>query len=224
MTDRVEQTSNPAPFSRGVIAYVDILREEIRALRQRRAFLAAAAKAASPPDAPETLDPTSPAPTPEQVLPEATDEVVGPLPGDDAPLPRTGLLNVVGLSLSGGGVRSASFCLGVLQALDCTSALKRVDYLSTVSGGGYIGSTLSAAMSRDKGEFPFSAKLDQDEIGGSQTHSELLKLPDAEWKEGPAQIRSHLLAWPGCERHSRSAMAIASRLYYGPLLPDARSF
>ena len=224
MTDPVEQTSNPAPFSRGVIAYVDILREEIEALRQRRAFLAAAAKAASPPDAPETLDPTSPAPTREQALPEATDEVVGPLPGDDAPLPRTGLLNAVGLSLSGGGVRSASFCLGVLQALDCTSALKRVDYLSTVSGGGYIGSTLSAAMSRDRGEFPFSAKLDQEESAGSQTHSKLLELFDAEWKKRLARIRSHLLSWSGCERHSCLTLAIAFRLYNGSLLSDARSF
>jgi Patatin-like phospholipase len=71
--------------------------------------------------------------------------------------------NVVGLALSGGGVRSASFCLGALQALDKADVLKSIDYLSTVSGGGYIGTSLSAAMTHSKGEFPFESSLTQDE-------------------------------------------------------------
>lgn len=50
---------------------------------------------------------------------------------------------VLGLALSGGGIRSASFGLGVLQALLEHGILQSVDYLSTVSGGGYIGSALS---------------------------------------------------------------------------------
>ena len=54
----------------------------------------------------------------------------------------------VGLALSGGGVRSATFNLGILQALDHYGFLKRVDYLSTVSGGGYIGSSLSWFLHR----------------------------------------------------------------------------
>jgi hypothetical protein len=49
----------------------------------------------------------------------------------------------VGLSLSGGGIRSASFALGVLQVLLNEDLLKRIDYLSTVSGGGYLGSAIS---------------------------------------------------------------------------------
>ena len=49
-----------------------------------------------------------------------------------------------GLCLSGGGIRSASFCLGILQALAKRGLLSQFDYLSTVSGGGYIGSWLSA--------------------------------------------------------------------------------
>ncbi len=78
----------------------------------------------------------------------------------------------VGLALSGGGIRSATFSLGVLQVLarmkfwnhpdkeeqdedenvaKGTSMLDRVDYLSTVSGGGYIGSWLAAAYLRCKG-------------------------------------------------------------------------
>ncbi|MET0935621.1 MAG: patatin-like phospholipase family protein [Luteibacter sp.] len=46
----------------------------------------------------------------------------------------------IGLALSGGGIRSATFCLGVLRALARNRVLHRFDYLSTVSGGGYIGS------------------------------------------------------------------------------------
>lgn len=50
---------------------------------------------------------------------------------------------LVGLALSGGGIRSATYCLGVLQAMAYKRALPNVDYLSTVSGGGYIGASLS---------------------------------------------------------------------------------
>ncbi|BFM13488.1 hypothetical protein R50072_36410 [Simiduia litorea] len=45
----------------------------------------------------------------------------------------------IGLAFSGGGIRSACFHLGFLQALIERKKLQRVDYLSTVSGGGYIG-------------------------------------------------------------------------------------
>ena len=53
-----------------------------------------------------------------------------------------------GISFSGGGVRSATFCLGVMQALTSSpkKIMKRFDYLSTVSGGGYIGSCLSSLL------------------------------------------------------------------------------
>ncbi len=44
-----------------------------------------------------------------------------------------------GVAFSGGGIRSASFNLGVLQALAARQVLEEVSYLSTVSGGGYIG-------------------------------------------------------------------------------------
>ncbi|MEA3040695.1 MAG: hypothetical protein QOC65_184 [Sphingomonadales bacterium] len=50
---------------------------------------------------------------------------------DDAP--------VVGLALSGGGIRSATFSLGLLRALSAKRLIHKVDYLSTVSGGGYSG-------------------------------------------------------------------------------------
>jgi Patatin-like phospholipase len=73
------------------------------------------------------------------------------------------------LSLSGGGIRSATFSLGVMQALaraplsDKSSAdtnestwLKRFDYLSTVSGGGYIGSFFVSLFVPGRGTAPAS--------------------------------------------------------------------
>lgn len=44
-----------------------------------------------------------------------------------------------GLALSGGGIRSATFNFGLLRGLAKNRVLRRFDYLSTVSGGGYIG-------------------------------------------------------------------------------------
>ena len=58
---------------------------------------------------------------------------------------------LTGLAFSGGGIRSATFNLGVLQALARLRLLKKFDYLSTVSGGGYIGSWLSAWVARAEG-------------------------------------------------------------------------
>ncbi|HEY7687262.1 MAG TPA: patatin-like phospholipase family protein, partial [Dongiaceae bacterium] len=54
------------------------------------------------------------------------------------------------LCLSGGGIRSATFGLGLLQGLARKNLLARFDYLSTVSGGGYIGAWLSAWAHRGK--------------------------------------------------------------------------
>src|SRR6201993_315552 len=50
--------------------------------------------------------------------------------------------------ISGGGIRSATFGLGILQGLARCGLLDRFHYLSTVSGGGYIGSWLSAWIHR----------------------------------------------------------------------------
>jgi Patatin-like phospholipase len=52
--------------------------------------------------------------------------------------------HTVGLALSGGGIRSATFSLGVLQSLARRRLLPRIDYLSTVSGGGYTGCFLGS--------------------------------------------------------------------------------
>ena len=54
--------------------------------------------------------------------------------------------DLVGLALSGGGIRSASFNLGMVQALHRSGVLRHTDYLSTVSGGGYIGAHLASLV------------------------------------------------------------------------------
>jgi hypothetical protein len=55
------------------------------------------------------------------------------------------------LCISGGGIRSATFALGALQGMAELGILENFDYLSTVSGGGYIGSWLTAWKERWKG-------------------------------------------------------------------------
>jgi hypothetical protein len=66
---------------------------------------------------------------------------------------RTGLhFFFTGVALSGGGIRSAASNLGALQALDAYSGIDGIDYLSTVSGGGYIGCCLTAALAATKHE------------------------------------------------------------------------
>jgi hypothetical protein len=56
------------------------------------------------------------------------------------------------LCLSGGGIRSAAFGLGLVQGLARKGLLSSFDYLSTVSGGGYTGGWLSA-WAKNSGSF-----------------------------------------------------------------------
>ena len=66
------------------------------------------------------------------------------------------LPDLTGLALSGGGIRSATFCLGLLQSLARHDKLKNFDYLSVVSGGSWIGSSVAWFWSQhnreEKGE------------------------------------------------------------------------
>lgn len=54
----------------------------------------------------------------------------------------------IGLALSGGGIRSATLSLGLVQVLARRDLLPHVDYLSTVSGGGYLGSFVGSLFAR----------------------------------------------------------------------------
>lgn len=78
--------------------------------------------------------------------------------GDDRALPGgagrpSTAHDLIGLAFSGGGIRSASFSMGVVQHLISKGVFQKVDYLSTVSGGGFTGSCLSALMhGEERGE------------------------------------------------------------------------
>ena len=70
-----------------------------------------------------------------------------PAPGAEKDWPKRCLeKNLFGVTISGGGIRSATFALGVLQGLAGKNLLQQADYLSTVSGGGYIGSWLQGIL------------------------------------------------------------------------------
>lgn len=91
-------------------------------------------------------------------------------PEADADGPRIddfppGTEDLVGLALSGGGIRAATFALGALEALRDRDVLKAFDYLSTVSGGGFTGGWWSAWLSRppnvtDGDPFPPAEQLE----------------------------------------------------------------
>ncbi len=57
--------------------------------------------------------------------------------------------HLAGITFSGGGIRSATFAVGILQGLASLGLLRRFDYMSTVSGGGYAGAWLAAWIKRD---------------------------------------------------------------------------
>ena len=57
--------------------------------------------------------------------------------------------HLVGMSFSGGGIRAGTFAIGFLQGLSRLELLRRIDYLSTVSGGGYAGAWLAAWLKRE---------------------------------------------------------------------------
>ena len=81
--------------------------------------------------------------------------------------------NLVGLAFSGGGIRSATFGLGILEGLKRFGLLQKIHYLSTVSGGGYIGAWLSANCRRAAGR-----------------NSDWLE-SDADWSESIAHLRRY---------------------------------
>jgi hypothetical protein len=88
-------------------------------------------------------DPAYPA-----ALQQSEEELIKKRPGRE-PLDRAEL---VGVGLSGGGIRSATFCLGVFQAFGKLGLLKKIDYTSSVSGGGYFTSFYGRLFTRENGK------------------------------------------------------------------------
>jgi hypothetical protein len=100
-----------------------------------------------------TPSPAKPEPASTTVFAEERAILLPDAAAADAPL--------AALCLSGGGIRSATFALGVLQALARFDLLQEFHYLSTVSGGGYIGSWLTAWRIRARDDAKVFAALDR---------------------------------------------------------------
>jgi hypothetical protein len=137
------QTDTPPPDSRELelTLLIEALRRQLeRALEARKRY--PPPPSARPSEGPPVGEPPVAGPPAEEPPPPASG---GPF---RHPLRRAQGADLVGLALSGGGIRSATFNLGVLQGLADLDLLRRVDYLSSVSGGGYIGSWLAAWCKR----------------------------------------------------------------------------
>jgi hypothetical protein len=112
-------------------------------------------------------------------------------PGKPSPPPST----MFGVGLSGGGIRSATFCLGAMQALDAFKGIARIDYLSTVSGGGYLGAGMVAAMVKNGGHFPYSVQgekaVDRSQSGVAAPTPGQAAVSDMGDSEAVGHIRDH---------------------------------
>jgi len=82
--------------------------------------------------------------------------------------------HVVGLSFSGGGIRSGTFAVGFIQGLAQVGLLRRIDYLSTVSGGGYAGSWLAAWLKRDGDPLNVERQLNPNRVEQAKAERALL--------------------------------------------------
>lgn len=83
-----------------------------------------------------------------------------------------------GIALSGGGIRSATFCLGALQRLAKAKLLQHFDYMSSVSGGGYMAASMQWIVAHDPkcdtGEsFPYGVSLSERTSPGAARLDEL---------------------------------------------------
>ncbi|HVE42676.1 MAG TPA: hypothetical protein VNM14_22540 [Planctomycetota bacterium] len=83
--------------------------------------------------------------------------------------------NLTGVGLSGGGIRSAAFNTGIIQALAKRRIFPKIDVISSVSGGGYVGSMVSARAATappDKAYFPQNPRAEEiDPLLLEQLHS-----------------------------------------------------
>ncbi len=88
--------------------------------------------------------------------------------------------NKFGIALSGGGIRSATINLGFLKTLNEFNLLKRADYISTVSGGGYTGAYVQATLKNENGDY--SKLFDEDHISHLRNNGEYM-IPGKGWKK-----------------------------------------
>jgi hypothetical protein len=140
--------THPTPLR--VVMFDEALHEELRAIDLRREKVYREYREDDKPSASVDADPQAP------------DLVARPQDFEEACASELAVENgireernralgqhTVGLAFSGGGIRSATFAVGILQGLSRLRLLGRIDYLSTVSGGGYAGGWLAAWLKRE---------------------------------------------------------------------------
>jgi len=88
--------------------------------------------------------------------------------------------DTIGLALSGGGIRSATFCLGFLQALATRGRLRDIDIVSSVSGGGYAAAFLGRLFTSLSDDVPDKAKWVEGVLGNAAS-------PEIGWLRQNAQ-------------------------------------
>lgn len=108
-------------------------------------------------------------------------------------------LDAVGLALSGGGIRSATFSLGVVQVLADKGLLKEVDFLSTVSGGGYTGCFLTQRLGHGDASSTVAAPHgpDPEPVRYVRQHARYLLVNNLkqQWSMVTATLAGMLLNW-----------------------------
>lgn len=114
-------------------------------------------------------------------------------------------MDAFGLALSGGGIRSATFCLGVVQVLADKGLLGQVDFLSTVSGGGFTGAFLNRRLgaadqtTRLAGQVGGAQGPDPDPIRNVRRLAKYLTVEHLgqRWKMATSALAGLLLNWTG---------------------------
>ncbi len=108
-------------------------------------------------------------------------------------------MDATGLALSGGGIRSATFGLGVVQVLAEKGFLKEVDFLSTVSGGGYTGCFLTQALGNGEDQSTVAAPHgpDTDPVRYVRQNAKYLLVGNLkeQWSMVTATLAGMILNW-----------------------------
>ncbi len=113
----------------------------------------------------------------------------------------------VGIAFSGGGIRSACFSLGIVQGMAKARLWRYFDYLSTVSGGGYLGTLLSTKTCQDRNQ---PEPKDRD--------LPFLLAPEASTGNGENKKNNivNFLTYSG--RYLRSPIQLVSKYFFGLIL------
>jgi hypothetical protein len=166
-------------------------------------------------------------------VPVAHPESQGAPPSDASPDPKQSqeprtkpseiLSPKIGVAFSGGGVRSATFNLGVLQALASHDVLDKVGYISSVSGGSYINAWLASWISKCGFDVVKTALADHDpKSNGTRKSRTQVKTESTSVAAGAEHANSHQTTQSSAEeRYNRQRPISHLRHYSSYLTPHS---